>query len=117
MLELLNFLFLQWFGIRLAAMTPQHRLLLMAGVIPLTGWWTDYRYFVKNPQYITLVSRPINGREVICRHKTLAIREVTEICRKEFLDYDELDFIERSKRHDQVLKWFKLCQESQDRVL
>jgi len=63
-LGLLNFLVLQWFGVRLARITcpncerlrthvwsyrcPEHaRATVLRWIWPLTGWWSDYRWIAK----------------------------------------------------------------------
>ena len=45
----LNFLLLQWFGVRLAAVLerrdgPVIGWMLLRWVFPLTGWWSDFRW-------------------------------------------------------------------------
>lgn len=63
-LGLLNFLVLQWFGVRMARTTcpncvritvhvwayrcPHHRrLTLLRWIVPLTGWWSDYWWIAR----------------------------------------------------------------------
>lgn len=46
-LGFLNFLVLQWFGIRLARLVENDRQVgwkLIKWIVPLTGWWNNYRY-------------------------------------------------------------------------
>jgi hypothetical protein len=49
---LLNFVILQWFFIRLARISDKEtgKVLgykMLVGVVPLTGWWSDYVRFWK----------------------------------------------------------------------
>ena len=48
MLYLLNFVFLQWFFVRLARVVDDGGITvdwtLLTRVWPLTGWWSPYRY-------------------------------------------------------------------------
>lgn len=46
-LGFVNFVFLQWFTLRLAKVSHQGRTWakLYRGIVPLTGWWSDYRTF------------------------------------------------------------------------
>jgi hypothetical protein len=51
-LGFINFVFIQWFFIRLAeikcSITNKHLgWTLLKGVIPLTGWWNNYWYLKK----------------------------------------------------------------------
>lgn len=72
----LNFLVLQWFGVRLARVTvtewapprvtsiesgrvtygrafeQRERVIVLRWIVPLTGWWSDFRY----------IARPGNAR-------------------------------------------------------
>lgn len=48
----LNFVVLQWFGVRLARVRTwkvgyghKYRYHWMTRILPLTGWWSDYRSF------------------------------------------------------------------------
>lgn len=44
-LGLLNFCVLQWFFVRLAGVRGgPRRWVWMFGVVPLTGWWSDFRF-------------------------------------------------------------------------
>jgi hypothetical protein len=55
-----NFLFFQWFFVRLEEtvdIRDGKEIHLMWGLlrypVPLTGWWTDYRFWPKRVQFIT----------------------------------------------------------------
>lgn len=46
-LYIINFLFLQWFFVRLARVLKDGEQVgwtWLKGVVPLTGWWSDYKY-------------------------------------------------------------------------
>jgi len=47
MLGFVNFVCLQWFTLRIAKVSFQGRTLaiLYRGIVPLTGWWSDFRMF------------------------------------------------------------------------
>jgi hypothetical protein len=54
---LLNIVLFQWFFIRLAMEVDYHkqyidcfelkRMFFIVGIIPLTGWWNDYKYLFR----------------------------------------------------------------------
>lgn len=117
MLGFFNFIIFQWFGIRLAFVTSSSHYLLMVGVTPLTGWWSNYHYFLPNPRYVFLISKPINSPESIYKVKRPLVKDVTEICREKFDNYDDLTPVDKSRLHDVVLEWFDVWKKNMNKII
>lgn len=46
----LNFVVLQWFGVRLVRVSADGRTIgwrVWRWIVPLTGWWSDYRWLAR----------------------------------------------------------------------
>lgn len=83
LLGLLNFLVLQWFGVRLYGNTIvdgelgrilsiSHEWRLLRWVWPLTGWWSPYRW----------IGRPSSAPRIVLRAVDRATAKIRKVNRK-----------------------------------